>query len=210
MTSKKLYNSARISAIMNNIVRYCTTPSLIKESVSDHAFLISLLVIETSTDYPELFKYVDRENLLMRATLHDMAESITGDIPAPVKRSIPEGESLFNEIEIKVSNKLCEGRPETFKNLLLMSIKFDNNDVIEEVLFKSLDYFCVLLKTSNELYLGNNYYRRVLREMHDVIYDVRKSIEERVDIKEGYKELLIFYDNEVIELLLRLEELYKC
>lgn len=203
--SKKQYNVARLSAIMNNLTRYCTTPSLIKESVSDHAFLISFLVIETSTEYPELFKYVSRENLLIRATLHDMVETVTGDIPSPAKRAISNGESLFNDIEVAVSDMICEGRSDEFRNLLVSSIKFDNKDNLEEMLFKTFDYYCVLIKTSNELYLGNRYYRRVVREMIPIINTLYSNICERSHIK-GFTELRNFYIKEVLSIIERLKK----
>ena len=194
--SNKPYNAARLAAIMNNLIRYCTTPSLIKESVSDHAFLISFLIIETSTEYKELFKYVSREKLLIRATLHDMVETVTGDIPAPAKRALPECESLFDRIEAVVSDSLCEGRDEEFRKLLLGAISFDDLDDIEQTLFKVFDYFCVLLKASNEIYLGNKYYKRVVREMTFVMNNLANNIHVRLD-KPGYKELWDFYSDVV-------------
>jgi len=194
--SNKPYNAARLAAIMSNLIRYCTTPSLIKESVSDHAFLISFLVIETSTEYKELFKYVSRERLLIRATLHDMVETVTGDIPAPAKRALPECEPLFDRIEAVVSDSLCEGRDEEFRKLLLSAISFDDLDDIEQTLFKVFDYFCVLLKASNEIYLGNKYYKRVVREMTFVMNNLANNIHARLD-KPGYKELWEFYSDVV-------------
>ena len=201
---RKQFNVARLSAVLCNITRYCTTPSLIQESVSDHSFLISLLIIETSTEYPKLFNYVNRENLLIRATLHDLVESVTGDIPSPAKRAVKDGEKVFTEIEKSVVDQLCDGRPDEFRHLLIDAICFDDFDNIEELLFKTFDYLCVLLKTSNELYLGNRYYKRVVREMVPVMMNIHENIKSNIS-RDSYKELLNFYDNEVIPLVKELE-----
>lgn len=200
----KKYNVARIASIMNNITRYSTTPSLIKESVSDHSFLIGLLIIDASTEYPELFKYVKRENLLIRAVLHDMVETITGDIPSPAKRAVPECETVFDKIESAVSDELCKGRTDEFKDMLQSAISFSNPEDIEELLFKVFDYFCVLIKASNEIYIGNKYYKRVVREMNVIMEDLSKVISDRASRNKGFYELAVFYHTEVMTFLAEL------
>lgn len=204
LIERKQYNAARLSAIMNNLVRYCTTPSLIKESVSDHSFLISLLIIEASTEYKDLFKHLNLESLLIRATLHDLVETVTGDIPSPAKRAIPEYSRVFEEIEEATANNICQGRSNDFRRLLLKSIKFDDDDVLEEVAFKVFDYFCVLLKASNELYLGNKFYKRVVIEMKEVINNLREKVLENSFNNYDFLELLTYIDDEVITLLNKL------
>lgn len=208
MQQTKLYDIDRLAAIMNNITRYSTTPSLIKESVSDHSYLIALMVIDFSYQYKDLFSHVSREQLLMRAILHDLCESVTGDIPSPAKRAVPSCERMFDEIETKISSAISEGRPDDFAYMLKKSINFSDNTDVEQTLFKSLDLLCVLIKTYNELNLGNKYYTRVANEMHEVLTKLHNDIIDKAHNAGGaFKELAKFYTLEVMSYLAKVVDL---
>src|SRR5512140_3852220 len=60
------------------------------ESVADHTFGVAFVALALAqalgTDTP-----LDRGKLLSTALLHDLAESLTGDIPLPARRFLPEG-----------------------------------------------------------------------------------------------------------------------
>ncbi|MFQ5855625.1 MAG: HD family hydrolase [Anaerolineae bacterium] len=58
------------------------------ESVADHTYGVALTALLLADLIDET---VDRERLLILALLHDLAESITGDIPSPASRFFPPG-----------------------------------------------------------------------------------------------------------------------
>ncbi len=67
------------------------------ESVADHSFgvaFISLLLADL-VDQP-----LDRAKVLTIALLHDLPESVTGDIPSPAMRYFPAGAKQRAELEI--------------------------------------------------------------------------------------------------------------
>jgi 5'-deoxynucleotidase YfbR-like HD superfamily hydrolase len=210
----KIFELDRLSLVMNGLNRYCTTPSLLKESVAEHSYLIALMIIEFSHEYTKLFQYVDRENLLMRAILHDLCESVTGDIPSPAKRALPECEHLFAKVEEAIANQICEGRSNEFKELLLSAINFDDTNNMQQLLFKCLDLFCVLVKTSNELMMGNMQYLRVVDEMSTVISKLQGTIYNLSQSKKGsvhwhqYDELCKFFNAEIFAYLNKLKIKY--
>ena len=210
----KIFELDRLSLVMNGLNRYCTTPSLLKESVAEHSYLIALMIIEFSHEYTELFKYADRENLLMRAILHDLCESVTGDIPSPAKRALPECEQLFTRVEEAIAKQICTGRSEEFKELLLSAINFDDTEDIQQMIFKCLDLFCVLVKTSNELMMGNMQYLRVVDEMSPVITKLQGTIYNLMQSKKGsvqghqYEELCTFFNIEIFAYLTKLKTKY--
>lgn len=66
--------------------RYHTWPVLRPQTVAEHSFHVAMLVAWLAGQEPPGIG----SNLLMAALCHDLAEHKMGDIPAPVKRSMPD------------------------------------------------------------------------------------------------------------------------
>jgi hypothetical protein len=71
------------------IKRFHTVPTIGVQTVAEHSYHVAMLCIELSSGKPST-------NLLKAALYHDLAELVTGDIPAPVKWANP---NLKNELE---------------------------------------------------------------------------------------------------------------
>ena len=205
------YPTEKIQAVMHNIKRFSINPSLFQESNAEHSFIVSFLIIEAFTKFPDFAKYLDLGVLLTRATLHDLAECITSDIPSIAKRTVNEEDfSVFSDIELKSIDTLCEGRPEMFKSMLSYAIKFDDVTDLEQVFFKTFDFLSVAYKVLNELYLRNSYYIEVAEEITSVILKLKQRIKEVIDKedtsfkKEGFELLFNYYDEVVTPLLTKL------
>lgn len=76
------------------------------ESVADHTYGVALtaLLLADLIDEP-----VDRERLLVLALIHDLAESVTGDIPTPPGHFFPT--DVKNTVEEQALASLLEGWP---------------------------------------------------------------------------------------------------
>src|SRR5512136_91473 len=62
------------------------------QSVAEHAHFVALLAMEASS---RLWWPAERQaTVLAAATLHDLEEAVTGDLPFLVKRALPVGEVL--------------------------------------------------------------------------------------------------------------------
>ena len=106
-------------------------------------------------------------------------------------------------METSAAEQLYEGRNEDFKELLVKSINFEDDTSIEEVLFKCFDYMCVVIKTINELKMGNTFYLKVLDEISEVLKNLKVIIKLQADfgLDTKFKYLLEFYDAEILGLL---------
>jgi len=76
------------------------------ESVADHTYGVALTALLLADLIDEA---VDRERLLTLALLHDLAESVTGDIPSPAGRFFPSG--VKEEAEEQALASLLEDWP---------------------------------------------------------------------------------------------------
>lgn len=208
------YPTEKIQAVMHNIKRFSINPSLFQEPNAEHSFIVSFLIIEAFTKFPNFAEYLDLGVLLTRATLHDLAECITSDIPSVAKRTVNEEDfSIFSDMELKSIDTLCEGRSEMFKSMLSYAIKFDDVTNLEQVFFKTFDFLSVAYKVLNELYLGNSYYVEVAKEITSVILKLKQRIKDVIDKedtsfkKEGFELLFNYYDEIVTPLLTKFKYL---
>ncbi len=74
------------------------------ESVADHSFGVALTALTLSELVPQ---ELDREKILTMAILHDLAESITGDLSLGGSRLLPKGTKA--EAEVRAMDELLGG-----------------------------------------------------------------------------------------------------
>lgn len=86
-------NNSALDFIINGgeTVRYHTWPVLRRQNVGEHSFRVAMLCGWLAGQHAEGEKPVGiGANLLMAALTHDLAEHQMGDLPAPVKRGLPD------------------------------------------------------------------------------------------------------------------------
>lgn len=84
--------------VLCKIIRYNNRTRLQNESVAEHTCFVSVFCLKIMAQL-KVDHETEREVLIL-ATLHDMAESKTSDIPHNVKKSYPEMEWILQRIEV--------------------------------------------------------------------------------------------------------------
>lgn len=118
------------------IDRYHTHRTHRRQSVGEHSFGVMMLIQQV---YPEA-----RKELYLAAMHHDLPEFITGDIPAPVKRSAPHFAVMLEELE--------KSTAPLYQDFGLSAF--------EEAVLKWCDTMELVLWCLEELHLGSVYGRR--------------------------------------------------
>lgn len=79
---------AKMLALLNltNVPRFTITPHTGHQSVGEHSFRVAVIAMELASRVPS--SIITMEALLRFSLTHDIAESATGDIPAPFKQVI--------------------------------------------------------------------------------------------------------------------------
>ena len=90
------------------IPRHCYTAPGRRESVADHSWRLALMAYLCAEEYPG----IDLGKLLTFAAIHDLGESVTGDIPAFVKTEAQE------EVEDRAIDRLVDTLPEPARSRL--------------------------------------------------------------------------------------------
>lgn len=79
-------------------LRYHGLRMLYTDTVGHHSYNVAQILRHIASDLPR-----ERQHLLLEAALdHDVAETVTGDMPAPAKRAIPGMREAFGIYEAKV------------------------------------------------------------------------------------------------------------
>jgi 5'-deoxynucleotidase YfbR-like HD superfamily hydrolase len=132
------------------VKRYHTVNTLMSETVGHHSHGVAMICYILD---PECRKYV-----LEAALLHDLAEHITGDIPAPAKRQYGIGDQV-NELEGRLLNSAE------------LSIPILTNE--EKRTLKLADIAQGAMFCANEMRMGNmmmsDVFDRYLRYAEDMI-----------------------------------------
>jgi putative hydrolase of HD superfamily len=76
------------------------------ESVADHSYGVAFIVIVLA---PQLDEPVDLGKALAMAVLHDLPEALTGDIPSPVWRMMPD--NIKPETEERAMRQIMDDAP---------------------------------------------------------------------------------------------------
>ena len=74
------------------------------QSGADHAFRTSMIAMQIVDHYnagKDIKDQISREEVVLKALLHDVEESVIGDLPTPVKYITPDFREEFKKIEEK-------------------------------------------------------------------------------------------------------------
>lgn len=132
---------------LKSLVRYQTAVRLKSESVAEHSYFVTVLVLKLH-DYFEF----DLEKALRIALLHDYPEIYISDVPRPVKTRFPKIQEAMDEAErVVVREKLGEEYVELLQ-------EFNDQSSPEGLICTYADICSCVQYSSVEVALGNKDY----------------------------------------------------
>ena len=180
---------------MKYIRRWALMRSLREENDMEHSFQVAYVAHALAIIRNEYFDGgADIGRVLEIAMYHDLSETITGDMPTPVKHINPQLRALYGGLESSAKERLLSTLPEELKTSYSAFIAPDTGSV-EYKLVKAADKLSAYLKCIEETKSGNSEFRRAMEGKR----------EERLAC--GMKEVLFFMEKIVPVYLLTLDEL---
>lgn len=143
-------------------------------TVAAHSFYVTIIAYILSCIEEEQGNSVNPVESVKRALLHDIPESMTGDIITPTKKKVPGFEEVIAQVEEQmVTENLLDGMP----NELIKELKFRMLDPFESAEGKivwAADQFAATVECLMEIRSGNTQYafRDAMNRMLD---DLSKS-----------------------------------
>jgi 5'-deoxynucleotidase len=180
-----------------DIKRYSGTYISTDEDIMQHTAQISLLSYLIGLKLIELGENLDIGVLLEKSLLHDIDETLTGDVPRPVK--------YYNKIVLKNMKKmasdsvslLCEGLLEfdhSDSKLRISNMIETSKEGPEGLVVGIADILVVVYKSYEEIVLMNNKkFVKVLVDLRTYVHDLRsklKSHKEELTSDKAYTYLL--------------------
>jgi len=143
---------SRLTNIRRYNTEFCNNP----ENVATHSFFVAYTTMFLCDHYKEVFKEVfsvDTEKALRIALLHDVEESISGDLIPMLKKIDPEVEKAIAKINYEIVDRIIFPSDSYKKYVGWWSDS--RGDGIESGIVCAADVICSLMFTHIEYRLGN-------------------------------------------------------
>ena len=152
---------------MKNIYRWGLMRNTRRESLSEHSFEVALVAHALGViNNVRLGGSVNPEHLATVALFHDTSETLTGDMPTPVKYYNPEIKAAYKMVETVAEEKLLSMLPDDFKACYKPLYDMDDQT---KAFVKAADRISALIKCIEETAMGN-------REFESAKASIEKSI----------------------------------
>lgn len=150
------------------IKRYSIIPRIHEESIAEHSFFVSAIVIKLHEDY-----YFDLGEALTMAVIHDWTESYTDDITIATKKMFPGIAKAVDKAEGTIA-KL------EFSSAIYSIWKtYKDGNTIEAKIVKYADILQVIQYAQNEVKMGNDgYMQSVLNGATYRSYELETELKE--------------------------------
>ncbi len=147
---------------MKHIRRWSLMHSLRDETDTEHSFQVAYIAhaLALITNSMEGEK-VDVGDVLAMALYHDLSETVTGDMPTPVKYFRPEMRALYAGLEQSAKNRLLATLPENLRAAYTPLVDADETTLAWQ-LVKAADRLSAYLKCLEETKSGNDEFRRAM------------------------------------------------
>ncbi len=147
---------------MKHIRRWSLMRSLRDETDTEHSFQVAyiahaLALITNGMGEEE----VNVGDVLAMALYHDLSETVTGDMPTPVKYFRPEMRALYGGLEQSAKHRLLATLPEDLRAAYTPVVDPDE-ETLAWKLVKAADRISAYLKCLEEMCGGNHEFRRAM------------------------------------------------
>ena len=157
---KKIQNDKSFFAYLNRmkyINRWGLMRNTATENILEHSGQTAMLAHMLAVIGNKYFgKEYDSDRVCLYALYHDANETITGDLPTPVKYFNQQINESYREIETLSKNKLLDMLPEDFREEYEDILFFDENDDDYKRLVKAADKISAHIKCIEEVKSGNS------------------------------------------------------
>ena len=169
--------------------------SSMEENIMEHSLQVAMVAHGLALINNRIFNgNVNPEKVALLAIYHDSNETITGDLPTPIKYFNPDIQESYRALEDISKEKLLSLLPEPLKEDYRNVLFFDENSP-EGKLVKAADRICAYIKCIEELKAGNGEFQKAQQA-------IMKRIE-NIDLPE----VKYFMDHFVENFSLTLDEL---
>ncbi len=198
---EKIFDFFHIVGKLKETYRFSENKVVIKESTADHSWRLSLMAFVI---IDELKLDINAEHAVKIAIIHDIAESITGDIDYRLIHNNKVSKEEKRQNELKAIKKLKESLPEERGNEIYnLWIEYEEGATKESKFIKALDKLETLTyltekghKSYDDPEMSANYADKAVEEfpeLKDMLKTIKKKL--KAEFEKGNIPWKSEYDN---------------
>ena len=181
-----------ITRNLGRIFRFNAKPRIEEESVAEHSFYVALYAMIIADLESQRGLRINMERLLRSAILHDLEESMTGDILHGFKYSSPSLSREINRMSLMFYKNLSSHLPKRLaRKYMEIRTNAKNPKTIEGKILEAADKLEVLIYALGEISMGNQHFTEIVRNVVKYMRKLGlKSVNSIIDeLVKTYKEL---------------------
>jgi len=148
---------------MKYITRWSLMKNTVPENLKEHSLDVAMVAHCLAVIRRDVYKKdCNPDRIAVEALYHDAAETMTGDLPTPIKYMTPQIRDAYRSIEREAEARILAMLPaelqDSYKPILSPA------DSEDQILLKAADRICAYIKCRQELKGGNDEYRRAAEQ----------------------------------------------
>ncbi len=170
---KKPYHFFAFLSRMKHITRWGLMRNTSTENIQEHSLPVSMLAHALAVIRNTCFDgNINPDRVAVLAVYHDSNETLTGDLPTPIKYYNPSIEKAYKDLEDVSKNKLLSMLPNALKPEY-QSILFFNEASAEGKIVKAADRLSAYIKCLEEEKAGNTEFKKAAASILQKIKDMK-------------------------------------
>jgi 5'-deoxynucleotidase len=158
---------------MKHIYRWSLMRNVNRENIMEHSLQVAMIAHGLAVINNKIFNgNANPEKTALFAIYHDSNETITGDLPTPIKYYNPDIQTSYKGLEELSKDKLLSLLPadvkEDYKEIL-----FYDETSLEGRLVKASDKICAYIKCVEELKAGNGEFQKAKQSIMKKIKELK-------------------------------------
>lgn len=151
---------------MKYINRWSLMRNTEKENLKEHSFDTAAIAHALMVIGKKRFgKEYDEKAVVLSALYHDVGETLTGDMPTPVKYYNPEIKKVYKDIERISEDKILSLLPDDFKDEYECLLRPEDESV--KLICKAADRISAVIKCREEIEAGNKEFEDAYKSQID-------------------------------------------
>ena len=159
---------------MRNINRWCLMRNTFSENIQEHSHQVAILAHALALIRREILQLPcpDPDKCAVAALYHDATETLTGDMPTPIKYYNPEIKRAYKQVERIAGERLLEMLPEQLRKHYAPLIMEEDHEI--GIIVKEADKLSAYIKCVEEQKAGNSEFESAAQQTLESMYAMER------------------------------------
>lgn len=159
---------------MRNITRWSLMRNTFSENIQEHSHQVAMLAHALALIRREILKLdgPEPDKCAVAALYHDASETLTGDMPTPIKYYNPEIRAAYKQVEQIAGQRLVQMVPEQLQKFYEPVLMESDPEV--EIVVKAADKLSAYIKCIEEQKAGNTEFESAAKQTMASMKDMQR------------------------------------